>query len=766
MGTALDPATRVNGNTCIADSVPMLMRSGVSACVNSNGQVILQTGPNAGTASGDQTGIPSNPAPNSCGSWWWTPGCIWQSILKLLGAFFLWIGGTVLQMAGWIFNNLVTHVIVQFGSTIKSLNVAEGLHNAWGVLRDMSNIVIIGMFTFIAISIIIGNHTFGEKRLIAKVLVVAVLINFSLLFAKIIIDSSNFIAYQIYKAMGSEGSANIAGKFLSAAGITSTFGRGFTENFRGGEQAVRASGGNLAQEQTNYIAASQGFFHGLVGGATLLFAAGVLLYGCYLIVARAVLLIFLMLVSALAFASFLIPKYAEAYWSKWWKTLIDASIFGPLLMILLYASLVVISKTPQAGQPGADGWLSVLSLLFSIGMLYVSFKVANSFAGKIAGFSTASTLTMAPVVGVSRLVGLAGRSAGGRMANTRFGKWGQNLTDKMEKDKNYRPTMREMAGLKAFNWARKGTFDVTKTGAGKYAAKLTHAPGFGEDWGKGGYVGVKKRQTEHAVHVAEELGENAAAAAKRKSGEAADRIREQISKQIAELTKETSGLRHDIREGTAQTIERDTQADEKERQLISSEMQKLAKTGGVQRDGYGAIRPTEAQNRNASAERARSAMKGEAAKIAQAASKASHDAVDETVQSMNLESLQNALAHLNEGNINKLPKGLRESIEHAAHAGHAGHKAIAEYVASWTPGSLLPGRLKDTSVAEGLDKAFKDHSEQESLNKLIKGLSKNFKPPAAAPAAHADSHAEDANHGNHADHNAAPGHDDHGHKPH
>lgn len=331
--------------------------------------------------------------------WNWNFGkCIWNPLMKWIGASFLYLGGTILHWAGAIFNWLVTNVIVQFGTTIQALGLIEGIHSAWSVLRDISNIVIIGMFTFIAISIIIGNHTFGEKKLVAKVLVVAVLINFSLLFAKIIIDTSNFIAYQVYKSMSQSGNgnANIANGFLAATGITKAFNtKAFDASLKAGQERAGGTAGQAAdQNTTDFYNASQGFFHGLVGGIMLLFAASVLLYGSYLIVARALLLVFLMLISALAFATYLIPQFSggEYGWSAWWKSLINASIFGPLLMLLLYVSLVVIAKMPNATSSSSDSWLPLFSLAMGIGMLYVSFKVANSFAGKIAGFGMASGL--------------------------------------------------------------------------------------------------------------------------------------------------------------------------------------------------------------------------------------------------------------------------------------------------------------------------------------------------------------------------------------
>src|SRR3990167_5465446 len=82
--------------------------------------------------------------------------------------------------------------------------------------------------------------------------------------------------------------------------------------------------------------------HGLVSATLLLVAALVLLYGCILLVTRAVLLIILMATSALAFASWLIPHhFIEQGWDTWWRALLKAAFFAPILMAMLWATLLV-----------------------------------------------------------------------------------------------------------------------------------------------------------------------------------------------------------------------------------------------------------------------------------------------------------------------------------------------------------------------------------------------------------------------------------------
>ena len=228
----------------------------------------------------------------------------------------------LLEVVGLLFNYLLFYTVIAFGDADNGFltkDILAGINATGTVFRDIANILIIGLFTFIAISTILGNHEFGAKKMLAKALIIAVLINFSLLFTKMIIDVSNFTAYQFYNAAGNlkpigSGLGNtdsneitnastlsftqdgIAGQFIKYLGVTS-----FTDvlgKLRDG--ADKADNGWVA------------LLHGLFGATMLLATAAVLLYGSFLLVSRAILIVFLLITSSLAFAAYLLPKSLQA----------------------------------------------------------------------------------------------------------------------------------------------------------------------------------------------------------------------------------------------------------------------------------------------------------------------------------------------------------------------------------------------------------------------------------------------------------------------
>ena len=264
--------------------------------------------------------------------------CISWTLSGVAGGLLAYVSSWFLAVAGILFNWVFYETILQFGQLINcgtavapncNSGIITGINTAWSVFRDISNIIIIGMFTFIAIATILGNTEYGYKKMLARVLIVAVLINFSLLFTKIIIDASNFTAVQIYTAV-SQNNPNFA---VSNADPTSTSLSQLTTT--GGQQsgvagAFMSYGGLASFGDTSQAVAAIALnpqngmrllLYGIVVALLYLVAAIVLFYGTFLLISRALLMIFLMITASVAFATYLVPSLSQGGygWSAWWK---------------------------------------------------------------------------------------------------------------------------------------------------------------------------------------------------------------------------------------------------------------------------------------------------------------------------------------------------------------------------------------------------------------------------------------------------------------
>jgi len=346
-----------------------------------------------------------------------------------------WVASAIIYIIGWLlkaaanlFDALVQYTVVDFGGTLTSFNILNGVQTVWSAFRDISNIAIIGMFVFVAISMILGNSSFGTRRFVARVLLVAVLINFSLLFTKLVIDASHVVARQFYNGIVSVAPASgtqqqgqatdIAKAFLDRAGLTSGF-----------DTAAKLRDIGRKQDGLSALLA-----YALTIGTFMMAFAISFIYGSYLLALRAVLLLFLLLTSSLAFASNLIPKFREHRygWSGWWDALIKNALLAPLMMMFLWAALTVLQPRPGGGTIGAffnnpadtTTWGALIMYLLVAGMLFLSLKLASSFSTSIPGFSAISGSAKTGLGGLGLLLGglggMATRATVGRGAKALY----------------------------------------------------------------------------------------------------------------------------------------------------------------------------------------------------------------------------------------------------------------------------------------------------------------------------------------------------------
>ena len=353
------------------------------------------------------------------------PVALWDTAVTLLAGTLIEISRWFLIIAGLLFNWLVDNTIIQFGA--RYLTIKTAVETAWTAFRDIANILIIGIFTFVAIGTILGLQNYNAKKMVAKVLIVAVLINFSLLATKMVIDASNYTAAQIYTAAALGGTATTQGGQVGSAGAGTRYGIAdqfmnllgvgtFGDAFKTVDDVAQAKGGSWAAP-----------LHGILVMLVILGAAMVLFYGCFLLVSRMIMLIFLLGTASAALATLLIPDWSDGHfgWKAWKDSVLWCVTFGPILMILLWVTLNVAyalrgatgaSRATLGGalsNPTSGNIEAIFSYVVILGLLFGTFKISSMWAGKIGGFNYAAFV---PALGVSlggRLAGMLGRGTVG-----------------------------------------------------------------------------------------------------------------------------------------------------------------------------------------------------------------------------------------------------------------------------------------------------------------------------------------------------------------
>ncbi len=505
------------------------------------------------------------------------------SLTAYVGAGLIYIGGFLGGIASKLLDISMLAFVAQFNSFIYT-PMASAISTVWTAFRDLGNIVIIGALVFIAISMILGLQSFGSRKLVARVLIIAVLINFSLLFTRIIFSGSNFVAAQFYCAMArnlstasacngatsvsfsdmltaANGRDGVGGQLMNRMGISKAIDSGAAKELV--EKTVTDAGGGLAGHATAITFA-------MLVMILMIVAAGVFAAMSYLLLVRTLLFFFLVATSALAFAAYLIPQ-GEEYWKIWWKSLLKNSIFAPFLMLMLWATFV-FSKALVEGLGGSaniaelftkplegSGYLGLLIFALIIGMLIASFLFARSFAKGIAGFNYAQMFAASPLaIGDRWITGPLGRKVLGGLGMWRARGAEANRADAAARAADTRNSFltRKFAGLEASKYQRKKqsweklserTFEAGQTAQGKALFEFLG----GAKGTYGGKVVNEKDRQEGIAKAAAEFGTKAAAVSK----EMAEQLRKNaVAEAQTAHNSKTGGFEKGVQDAANATV--------------------------------------------------------------------------------------------------------------------------------------------------------------------------------------------------------------------
>lgn len=317
----------------------------------------------------------------------------------------------ILQIASWV----LWVAAILFNATINyTLNMAAFIKDipivdlGWTVFRDVTNLLFIFIILYIAINTIVGNEGYGIKKLLGKVIIGAMLINFSLFFTQAMVDASNIFALQFYHkitqdakganiAAGSSANNNdydsgISAAFVNAMGLQQIYqlGKGSSD----GDVSTNLSGGELDKTKIG-LNASNLIIVGLGGTVLVLITAFVFFAGTMMLLARTVVLVFLMILSPIAFMGNILPALGK-YTGEWWSKLTSNLLFAPVYMMLLYLviNMVTGSNFKKLGGgngtfadlfAGGDNWVPTLMTFVILIMLMVGCLIIASKLGVIGG---------------------------------------------------------------------------------------------------------------------------------------------------------------------------------------------------------------------------------------------------------------------------------------------------------------------------------------------------------------------------------------------
>jgi hypothetical protein len=390
-------------------------------------------------------------------------GCsIWAStwsvcVSNIVYVFTVGLGTGVAYVGAYVFSLAVK---------LSLTSLAYGLDfitSGWSMVRDIANMFFILILIYIGVQVMFDAETSGAMKTLAWVVFVALVINFSFFFTRVVIDGGNILTIQFYNAI--QPSTTLQNTAINTqapnaakygAAITGFFGAGgdtkdLTASIMGGLSVQTAfsngsfskfkdsSGNGPATFLSNVVALSTIYI--FIGAILFALAAAFFTAGIKFVV-RIVVLWFTIIVAPMALVAWTVPRF-KGYFDRWFDTLIRNAIFYPVVFMFVFlvitqimgrisggGSIVttIFGDLTQANNSGDTGLSYLLVIIAAIGirlgfvlvMFYLAFKAADEVSDR--GSDIAHTLAakipfMNGLKSYRRVGGVAFQQTAGRTAN-------------------------------------------------------------------------------------------------------------------------------------------------------------------------------------------------------------------------------------------------------------------------------------------------------------------------------------------------------------
>jgi len=328
-----------------------------------------------------------------------TPMAIAESILVKISEFVFYLLNLLVKLSAAIFDGMLN---IGFKS---HLDVVKA---GWQVTRDFGNMLFILFLVVIAFGTILRIERYGIRELLPKIIIIALLINFSLVICSVIIDFSNltanFFVDDVKKYTGKEG---VSATLTDSLRLTEIYkpiecsGLSDEPKEEGGKSAqdecIEDAAGKFGADMVTFVISMT------MGSLVMLVAVFTFLAGAILLLIRVVIIWFLVMLVPLVFICHIMPALHQN-WKNWWKTFLQWCFFAPAYAFFVWLAVkvaveggtLIIAKEMSTEFTGMGAFVNaftsspalIIHYLFIIALLLGGLVTASKF-----GFYGADTIT-------------------------------------------------------------------------------------------------------------------------------------------------------------------------------------------------------------------------------------------------------------------------------------------------------------------------------------------------------------------------------------
>ena len=522
-------------------------------------------------------------------------------IASIFYVFFVDLTSPIAYLSGAVFDAFA-NVSLESG-TYASAVIAKG----WVIARDIANMAFVFILIYIAFMLILNLEGVGIARQIAGVIAVALLINFSFFFTRVVIDMSNILAHEFYDQINAAPSQ--ANPSLLVAGAQALVPTSISEKVMAGVNPQTLISADSFQKFLN-----GGTFVGnlailitlfLIFGIVNVILAAVFLTAAFQFLSRIVALWFAIILSPIAFISFITPKM-NGLWTKWLNLLISNAFYAPAFLFVIYIAVKMLdnglisaniasflggSATAATGVDPMKVFLNsivgvVLRLSIIVGLFIAALKV-GSYVGVLGGKEAEGWGKKLSIGGNAAIIGGVGRRtfglAGNALARNEFVRNRAAMVGGFDKDGNKKQGVKAlMARTVGYGFGRSAEAIGVKAATSSFDARATSIPGasLGGKAQKGGYREMVKVATEHKKHIEHDRHDRPEEKAVREMKE--KKVKEEIGYDSKKTVIETE--HKTIEKEQEEIVEKAKQTQNEDQTRLTAAIQNLSKAVSEKKD--------------------------------------------------------------------------------------------------------------------------------------------------------------------------------------
>lgn len=345
--------------------------------------------------------------------------------MRLVVGVFSWI----LYLANELFNGILKLSIIDFHKYLETntnnsavgktlyFPLGDAINTGWTTIRDLFNIAFIFVLLYVAIGTILGRSEISAKKMITNIIIAALLINFSAVFPKLIIDATNVISVTFYRGLDDDNNDNNTVVTEAPDLVLALIGKmplGLNNEFNGN---INATDPQLDKAATSREGIYRIILDSFMQIIVILVAAFVLLTVAFMMMVRIIMLLGLIITSPVAFGSMILPDKLKKGTEGWWEKLLSETMWLPVFMIMFYVTIQIAqaiqitNAAPTVDATGTGGvglefFRLLIAYIILIGFMIYSLVIAKKIggAGAAGAMALAGSVTALGAVGATKLL--------------------------------------------------------------------------------------------------------------------------------------------------------------------------------------------------------------------------------------------------------------------------------------------------------------------------------------------------------------------------